>query len=189
MTMRGTGKAVRLGKVSLIVFAVLGLTLTAAPVAAAYEPVNVVHTERVQAGPYGLTVGFSVWPLRALQSLDFTFVPDGGIEGLSGTLTQIRPDGRGGQSPLARHPRRRDVWGLDVYSLKNTGDWTFRFDIDGPQGRGTGELSHLTVLPQPGPPLSVGWAVSVLPLVGLAVFLATAWRRTKGQVAGTTPAT
>ncbi|MFD2417663.1 hypothetical protein [Amycolatopsis pigmentata] len=182
-------KTRRIGKVAAVMLAVLGLTLTATPVAAAYEPVNVVHTERVQAGPYGLTVGFSTWPLRALQSLDFTFAPDGGIDELSGTLTQIRPDGRAGRRPLARHPRKRDVWGLDVYSLKTSGDWTFRFEIDGPQGHGSGELSRLAVLPQPGPPLSLGWSISVLPLVGLAVFLAVAWRRTKSQVAGTTPAT
>lgn len=45
------------------------------------------------------------------------------------------------------------------------------------------------MLPQPGPPLSPAWSVSVLPPIGLALFLAVAWRRTKGQAAGTTPAT
>ena len=44
------------------------------------------------------------------------------------------------------HPRKRDVWGLDVRSLNTQGNWTFRFSIDGPQGHGVGELSNLTVL-------------------------------------------
>lgn len=157
----------------------MGLLLLSAGTAAAYQPVNIVHTERVQAGPYGLTIGFSVWPLRALQSLDFTFAPDTGIDGKSGTLTEIQPNGKARRKePLSRHPRKRDVWGLDVKSLDTKGPWTFRFAIDGPGGHGVGELRNLEVLEQPGPPLSVSWAISSLPLIGLIVFLAVAWRRT-----------
>src|SRR5437588_11379279 len=118
--------------------AVAALTVATAGTASAYQPVNVVHTERVQVGPYGMTVGFSTWPLRAMQSLDFTFVPDGGINDKSGTLTRIGPGSHQllRAQPLARHPRKRDAWGLDVRSLNAQGDWTFRFQIDGPQGRG-----------------------------------------------------
>nr|WP_051499764.1 hypothetical protein [Nocardia sp. BMG51109] len=156
--------------------------------AAAYEPVNIVHTERVQAGPYAITVGFSTWPLRAMQSLDFTFIPDGGIEGRSGTLTPIEPDGRAYRpTPLSRHPRKRDVWGLDVTSLEKEGNWTFRFEIDGPQGHGTGELRNLAVLQQPGPPLGISWAISTVPLLGLVIFLAYVWRRTRRGIGESAP--
>ncbi len=159
---------------------VVGLTTIPAGTAAAYEPVNIAHTERVQAGPYGITVGFSEWPLHALQSLDFTFLPDGGIEGKSGNLVETQPDGRTYRpEPLSRHPRKREVWGLDVRSLDQEGNWTFRFEIDGPQGHGVGELRNLAVLEQPGPPLSLSWALSALPLVGLVGFLAYVWRRTR----------
>ncbi|WP_220446627.1 hypothetical protein [Nonomuraea deserti] len=71
----------------------------------AYAPVEVVHTERVQAGPYHLIVGFSTWPLRAMQSLDFTLVPDGGLTGKSGTLSMTGPGMKQGMrrtSPLSR---------------------------------------------------------------------------------------
>ncbi|MBL1078262.1 hypothetical protein JK358_28025 [Nocardia sp. 2] len=157
----------------------LGLLVASAGTAAAYQPVTIVHTEHVQAGPYALTVGFSEWPLRAMQSLDFTFTPDGGIEGKSGELVQIQPDGRAYRGePLSRHPRKREVWGLDVRSLEKQGTWTFRFTIDGPQGEATGELRDLAVLEQPGPPLALSWALSTLPLIGLVVFLGYAWRRT-----------
>nr|WP_085995642.1 hypothetical protein [Nocardia transvalensis] len=160
--------------------AVLGLVTIPAGTAAAYEPVDIVHTERVQAGPYGITVGFSTWPLRALQSLDFTFVPDGGIEDKSGTLVETQPDGRAYRpEALSRHPRKRDVWGLDVRSLNQEGNWTYRFEIDGPQGHGVGELRDLPVLQQPGPPLGISWALSSLPLIGLVIFLAYVWRRTR----------
>ncbi|AYF79397.1 hypothetical protein D7D52_26140 [Nocardia yunnanensis] len=154
--------------------------MTGAGTAAAYEPVNIVHTEHVQAGPYSLTVGFSQWPLRAMQSLDFTFIPDGGIADKSGTLTEIQPNGKvRREGPLSRHPRKREDWGLDVRSLDQQGDWTFRFTIDGPQGRGQGDLTSLPVLKQPGPPLGISWAVSSIPLLGLIVFLSYAWRRTR----------
>lgn len=170
----------RLRSAAAVLLLAVGLATVPAGSAGAYEPVDIVHTEHVQAGPYGITVGFSTWPLRAMQSLDFTFIPDGGIENKSGTLSVVRPDGRTFRpDPLSRHPRKRDVWGLDVQSLDREGDWTFRFEIDGPQGHGAGELRDLTVLRQPGPPLGLSWALSTLPLLGLVIFLAYVWRRTR----------
>lgn len=149
------------------------------------EPIHIVHTERVRAGPYDITVGFSTWPLRAMQSLDFTFTPDDGIAGRSGTIEAIGPEAQtvetlgpeGYLMPLARHPREREVWGLDVQSLPTPGNWTFRFTVDGPDGRGVGELRNLDVLEQPGPPFAVSWAISTLPLLGLIVVIGVAWRR------------
>ena len=162
----------------------VGLLLATAWPANAYEPVNIVHTEHVQAGPYGLTVGFSTWPIRAQQSLDFTFIPDGGIEGKSGTLTMTNPSGarQVRPQPLARHPRKRDVWGLDIKSLQAPGDWTFQFKLTGPAGPGTGELKNLQVLEQPGPPMGLSWAISTVPLFALIGLAVVAWRRTRGRL-------
>ncbi|WP_305787907.1 hypothetical protein [Symbioplanes lichenis] len=152
--------------------------LPAAP-ALAYEPVNVVHTERVQAGPYEVTVGFSAWPLRAMQSMDVTFIPDGGIAGKSGRLLMTGPglDDDLADGVLARHPRKLDVWGLDVVALDEPGSYTFGFRVDGPQGTGEGRTQPVQVLTQPGPPLGLSWAVCVIPLVALVAFLVVAWRR------------
>jgi hypothetical protein len=162
---------------------VAGLLFATAVPANAYEPVGIVHTEHVQAGPYGMTVGFSTWPLRAMQSLDFTFIPDGGIADKSGTLVMINPEGgRNRTQPLVRHPRKRDVWGLDVRSLSRPGEWTFRFAVTGPAGPGTGELRALPVLDQPGPPMGLSWAISTLPLIGLVALVVAAWRRTRGRL-------
>ncbi|MET9080865.1 hypothetical protein ABZX77_03045 [Streptomyces sp. NPDC004237] len=172
----------------LALAAMAGSLFVSAPAAQAYAPVEIVHTEKVKVGAYNLTVGFSKWPLRANQSLDFTFAPEGGIKGKSGTLSMTAPGqkanggggpggggGMGGQ--LARHPRKRSVWGLDVQSLSTAGKWSFTFTINGPKGQGTGTLSNITVLDQPGPPYSVSWSVCALPVVGLIVFLTVAWRR------------
>jgi hypothetical protein len=157
--------------------AVAALSIGVAPAAAADPLDYVVHTERVQVGPYPVTVGFTVWPLRAMQSLDFTFEPDGGIPDKSGTITAIAPDGRQDADRLSRHPRNRDVWGLDVESLDSSGTWTLRFTIDGPRGYGTGDLA-VDVLNQPGPPLALSWLVGLTPLALTLVFVAAVWIRT-----------
>jgi hypothetical protein len=157
------------------------LALLGATPALAYAPVDIVHTEQVQAGPYTVTVGFSTWPIRAMRSLDFTFMPDGGIAGKSGSLTVSGPGfekGDGG-SPLVRHPRKRDTWGLDTQALDTPGTYSFGFIIDGPQGHGEGTLQGVTVLDQPGPPLPLSWAVGSLPFGALLLFLVIAWRRTR----------
>jgi hypothetical protein len=149
--------------------------------ASAYAPVGIVHTERVQAGPYMVTVGFSTWPIRAMKSLDFTFVPDGGIAGKRGRLLMDGPGIQQDQHvlPLMRHPRKRDAWGLDVKALNTPGTYSFGFQIAGPQGVGQGILRGVTVLNQPGPPLPLSWTIGSLPFVGLIAFLVIAWRRTK----------
>ena len=172
-------------KALLALAAVTGLLFATAAPANAYEPVNIVHTEHVQAGPYGMTIGFSTWPLRAMQSLDFTFIPDGGIEDKSGTLTMVNDQGGARRAqPLVRHPRKRDVWGLDVRSLPRPGEWTLSFAVQGPAGAGTGELRAMPVLEQPGPPMGLSWAISTLPLIGLVVIVVVAWRRTRGRLRG-----
>ena len=89
------------------------------------------------------------------------------------------PAGRGGNGPLARHPRKRDVWGLDTQSLSRAGVYSLRFAVDGPQGHGEGTLSGVEVLGQPGPPLALSWTVGVLPLVALVALIVVAWRRVR----------
>jgi hypothetical protein len=91
-------------------------------------------------------------------------------------VTQIAPDGRSGSARLARHPRNRSIWGLDVHSAGTDGTWKLRFEVDGPQGVGTGELA-IDVLKQPGPPLALSWAVGLLPLALAVVFYVVVWVR------------
>jgi hypothetical protein len=165
-------------RIAVMLAAVLASFGLAAP-AMAYPPVGIVHTEPVQAGPYAITVGFSTWPIRAMRSLDLTFAPAGGIAGKSGIMGIFPPGGRGRIKPLARHPRQRDVWGLDTEALDAAGVYALRFTVDGPQGPGEGELRGLEVLGQPGPPLALSWTVGSLPLVGLVALIVVAWRRVR----------
>jgi hypothetical protein len=170
-----------LRRLALMLLALATLSLATAGPALAYAPVDTVHTEHVKVGPYDVTVGFSAWPIRAMQSLDFTFTPDGGIAGKSGQLILDGPGVKadGHITPLVRHPRKLDTWGLDVKALNAPGNHSFGFIIDGPQGHGEGTLAGVNVLDQPGPPLALSWAIGSLPFVGLVTFLVVAWRRTQ----------
>lgn len=179
---RGSRRPSRLRRLLVTLGVVVTLSLASAGTALAYQPVNIVHTEHVQAGPYGVTVGYSVWPIRGMQSLDFSFIPDGGIAGKSGQLLMDGPGVKDDEhvTPLVRHPRKLDEWGLDVHSLDAPGNYTLGFVIDGPLGRGQGTLpAGLTVLDQPGPPLGLSWAIGSLPFLGLIAFLVVAWRRVR----------
>lgn len=164
---------------ALATTAALALALGTAAPASAFEPVEIVHTEQVRVGPYPMTVGFSEWPMRAMHSLDVTFMPDRGTAGLSGQV-ELLLDAEGAEpevEPLVRHPRKQEVWGLDVYALDDPGPWTFKFTVDGPEGRGEGVIRTVNVLEQPGPPLALSWSLSVIPVVMGVLFLVVAWRR------------
>lgn len=167
--------------IALTAVTAVGIVIGTAGPALAVTAVNVVHTEHVQAGPYHVTIGFSTWPIRAMQSLDFTFTPVGGIRGKSGTLTMLGPgiQPQDQVTPLVRHPRQPTSWGLDVTSLDSPGTYSIGFAITGPQGKGTGALHGLTVLAQPGPPLALSWTICSVPFVALVLLIGVAWRRVR----------
>jgi hypothetical protein len=153
------------------------------------QPTKIVHTETVKVGPYNVQVGFSRWPVQADKSLDFTFAPEGGITDKSGTITLLLPTTSNATPaeresfevalPLARYARDRNIWGIDVTALPEEGQWKFQFEIDGPQGKGTGSLD-VVLLPRPAflPPL-INWSLGLLPCIGIIALVSVAWRRAK----------
>ena len=158
--------------------AAVALSIGMAPAADADPLDYVVHTERVQVGPLPGDGRIH----RVAPSGDA--VAGFHIRAGRRNRRQVRHHHR--RSPptagtdadrLSRHPRNRDVWGLDVQSLDSSGTWTLRFEIDGPQGEGTGDLT-VDVLKQPGPPLALSWLVGLIPLTLTLVFLAVVWIRT-----------
>lgn len=167
-----------MGRTALAIGLVTLLGLTAGPAAAhAPEP----HHLEVQAGPYPVEVGFSEWPPLAERSLDITFTPAGGIADKTATLTMVGPEGEDFQNsgPLGRHPRQRELWGLDLIALPLEGDWTLELAIDGPQGVGAATIGPIAVGPRPGPPAPVAYLVGILPLVAVAGLVAAGWRRVR----------
>ncbi|WP_349345043.1 hypothetical protein [Streptomyces rapamycinicus] len=115
-----------------------------------------------------------------MQSLDFTFAPADGIAGKSGRLTIDGPglDADDRETPLSRHPRKRDVWGLDVQALPESGTWSFTFDIDGRAATAAHPAERHRARPA-GPALAISWTVCAIPPIGMLAYLAVGWRRNK----------
>src|ERR1043165_188040 len=163
-----------------VVLAVAFVFLAAAPAYAAPPPVEVVHSESVQVGPYDMRASFSEWPVRAGRSLDFTFVPDGDITGHQGTVRLVGPGTTGQRERLARHPRARTEWGLDIRALPEEGVWNLEFTVDGPKGPGAGVLA-VPVGPRPGPAASLSWTIGLGPVIVGAVVGLVVWIRGRGR--------
>lgn len=182
-------------RVSVVLGVAAVVLVVAAPAASAQaEPLEVVHAERVALSDGSrLTASFSDWPVKAGRSLDFTFEPQGGIEGRSGTLRAVAPSGEpkalgvvglDGEAVmrLPRHPRARHAWGLDVTALPEEGVWHFEFAVRGPRGEATGTLP-ITAGPAPGPPPALSWLVGMAPWAVALVVLARWWWRVRGRTA------
>ena len=170
---RVSGRAVAAAAVAALLLAAPATTL-----AHASDP----HHETLQVGPYEVLVGFSEWPIRAERSLDITFEPEGGIADKTATIRITDPNGeweRGGVGPLGRHPRQRDLWGLDLIAFPTPGDWTIELTIDGPEGTGVGTLTAIPVGERPGPPPAPMWAIAALPLVFLVWLGVRGWMRVR----------
>jgi hypothetical protein len=176
---------------ALAAAAVLGL-VPASPASArsAAAPLVIVHSETVPLGTSSLTASFTDWPIRANRSLDFTFRPAAGIDGRTGRLRAVAPSGRpvvlgiagilggGVDMKLPRHPRARDVWGLDVVALPEEGTWRFEFTVVGPEGTSTAILL-LLVGSRPGPPAPLSWVVGMAPWLLPVPLLAYWWVRSR----------
>jgi hypothetical protein len=162
----------------LVLFIVAALSVSSG-VASAHTPES--HHMTVQAGPYPMEVGFSDWPLVAERSFDVTFTPEDGIAGKTATIQVMGPSGpeRRVSGTLGRHPRQRDIWGLDLISLPDEGEWTFVVGIDGPLGPGEATIGPIPVGPRPGPAPLPMWLIAALPLFAIAGGIMTAWRRVR----------
>ncbi|WP_433260589.1 hypothetical protein ACQPZF_24525 [Actinosynnema sp. CS-041913] len=168
------------------------VVLMATPVATArVESLTIVHSERVPLGHSTLSASFTDWPVKAGRSLDFTFEPEGGIEGRSGTVRAIAPSGKpealgivgldgDADMELQRHPQARHAWGLDVVALPEEGLWRFEFTVHGADGVATGTLP-IAAGPTPGPPMAASWAVGMAPWAVALVVLARRWWRVRRQ--------
>jgi hypothetical protein len=174
IVLKGGGQPAAIG-IARPAAAVAAMLLLITPAPALAHPSD-PHHETIQAGPYEVTVGFSEWPIRAERSLDITFEPEGGIADKTATIRITDPQGDWYEvGPLGRHPRQRDLWGLDLIALPATGDWTIELTVSGPEGTGAGTLSGIAVGERPGPPLSPMWVIAILPLVFLLSLGVRGW--------------
>ena len=151
------------------------MLLLVAP-AAARAHVSDPHHETIQAGPYAVVVGFSEWPMLAERSLDITFEPEGGIADKSATIRITDAAGDWFEvGALGRHPRQRELWGLDLIALPTAGEWSIELTVTGPEGTGSGTLTGIPVGERPGPPPAPMWLIAALPLLFLLWLLVRGW--------------
>ena len=161
----------------------IALIITLATFALAQHPVTLAHTEKVQVGPYNVTVGFSRWPVQADRSFDLIFDVEGGIEGKEGTVTLVAPTLRDTDDffnypfSLSRFARDRNVWGFDVIAFPEQGQWQYKFVIDGSQGRGEGSLDVVFLERPPFLPSIVNWSLGFIPFIALIVLIIVSWLR------------
>ena len=100
------------------------------------------------------------------------------IEGKSATIRITDPYGDWYEvGALGRHPRQRELWGLDLIALPSTGDWSIELTVDGPEGSGTGALTGIPVGERPGPPPAPMWLIAALPLIFLLWLGVRGWRQ------------
>jgi hypothetical protein len=146
------------------------------------------HQKIVQVGPYRVVVGFSEWPVQAERSLHITFTPDGGITELKGVrkfipaggLSENQKDRYPFDARLVRFTRDQSVWGDDDISFASQGTRTLEISIDGPKGKGVGRLENLSIGERPaGPPASLIYALSLIPVLALLVIAARSWRQVR----------
>jgi hypothetical protein len=141
---------------------------------------ELAHTETVQVGSYTMKVGFSRWPVLAQQSLDILFIPEGGIEGKTATLTIVDPSGEAWDSfELPRFPRERSIWGLDIFAFDAEGQYKLKLELDGPEGKATGELDVVLLPPPPFLPTLVSWVIGLSPFIIILVVVLAAWFRVR----------
>ena len=139
-----------------------------------------VHTETLRIGQETLHVNFTEFPPRAERSIDFTFAPEGGIAGKTGSIKLIRPNGKTYDQGnlLPRFPRDRKVWGFDSIAFPDQGTWQLEITLN---GEGTARLP-IPVLARPaGPPSILIYALAAIPITALFVLGARAWWRVRPQ--------
>ncbi len=167
----------RAGQVVLLLIGALGLLalgseigLSVAALSHGPQPVRVVD---VQAGPYPLRVSLYKDPAEAGFALPFAVAPtQPGVTGL--TYTVVSEPGsdvdatavRAGISPDPAVPAGvQGAAELTVHGL-----WTLHLSVNGPAGSGNADIP-ITVTAPPPIPQWLGWALGLLPLGGLLLFL------------------
>jgi hypothetical protein len=176
-----------------VVTAVTAVAVLLTPGAAAAAPLStVVHSETVPLGSSTMTVQFTDWPVRAHRSLDLIFVPAGGIEGRSGRLRAVSPDGGSvalglpgllqsfgiarpdPEIDLPRYPKATQDWGVDLVTFTEAGTWHLQFTVQGPDGVSKADVP-LAVGPRPGPSAVLSWIIGVIPWAAAVPFLVIGW--------------
>ncbi|MDB4898066.1 MAG: hypothetical protein JWN15_4328 [Firmicutes bacterium] len=135
---------------------------------------TMVHTEKVQAGPYTLYIENNEWPVLAQKATPYHVEADGGIANLTvkyrwvpGPAITAKPV----TGQLHTDPGVKDAFYLLRSGVPVAGAWHWEFEVDGPKGHATGRSEDFMAGPPPAFPMWLGWLVGFYPVYGLIWFI------------------
>ncbi len=131
------------------------------------------RVERVQAGPYPLTVSLYTDPANAGFALPFAIAPQQPQSGvLTFDVTSVPGTGVDATPVHASITHdsniRNGVQGAAEITVR--GEWNLLISVDGPQGHAEASVPVTATAP-PAIPLWLGWSIGLIPLYGLLAFL------------------
>ncbi len=166
-----------LSRVGLCVglFLLVALTAPTAPVAAQEILTGPSQTYDVNAGPYPLHI--IIWgnPVRTQHNASVEIVPGGGVKRDDLKVQAVLMPAPGTAAsiiPLPVRPSDSNTTSLIAQiAPQERGTFILRLNVSGPEGNGTGDVSFPVQGP-PAIPAWLGWLIGLLPLAGLALFVA-----------------
>ena len=145
---------------------------------------KVQRVEQVTAGPYTLNVLFYS-ETRAGQDLELLvapIVPPGAAQPQLDLQVAAQP-GPGTSAAAVRGIAAPDEELAGAFGVRQplpvAGAWTLEFAVSGPQGPGVGRLAVTAAAPG-AIPVWAGWALALVPLLGLVLFGLSQWRWLRG---------
>ena len=145
---------------------------------------KVQRVEQVTAGPYTLNVLFysETRAGQDLQLLVAPIVPPGAPQPQLDLQVTAQP-GPGTSADAVRGIAAPDEELAGAFGVRQplpvAGAWTLEFAVSGPQGPGVGRLAVTAATPG-AIPVWAGWALALLPLLGLLLFGLSQWRWLRG---------
>ena len=145
---------------------------------------KVQRVEQVTAGPYTLNVLFYS-KTRAGQDLELLvapIVPPGAPQPQLDLQVAAQP-GPGTSADAVRGIAAPDEELAGAFGVRQSlpvaGAWTLEFAVNGTQGSGVGRLAVTAAAPG-AIPVWAGWALALLPLLGLLLFGLSQWHWLRG---------
>jgi hypothetical protein len=141
---------------------------------------KVQRVEQVTAGPYTLNVLFysETRAGQDVQLLVAPIVPPGAPQPQLDLQVVAQP-GPGTSADAVRGIAAPDEELAGAYGVRQplpvAGAWTLEFAVSGPQGPGVGRLAVTAAAPG-AIPVGAGWALALVPLLGLVLFGLWQWR-------------
>jgi hypothetical protein len=130
--------------------------------------------ETVKVGPYTLYIETNEWPVRAQKATPYHIEADGGVANLTVKYRWVPGPGINAKpmtGQLHMDPGVKEAFYLLRTGVPVPGAWHWEFEVDGPQGKASGQSGDFIAGDPPSFPMWAGWLVGFFPVYGLAWFI------------------